>query len=133
MTNATRTQHEECFAQERVELGETPAHVEPMMIPLIKEKYNCKSHEYFVNLKLRRDPMYIISDLYEFKMYFFYHGNPKEFLLFIHNFNMNITATGMLKMDAKIQYLRMLVREEALRQVDLLSGDVEIIETLNMD
>ena len=37
---------------------------------------------------------------------------------------MTLTETGMLEMDAKIQYLRMLVRGEALRQFDLLYADV---------
>ena len=36
-------------------------------------------------------------------------------------------------MDADIQYLRTLVRGEALNQFDLLSFDVENTETLNMD
>ena len=39
----------------------------------------------------------------------------------------------MLGMDANIQYLRTLVHGEALRQFELLSSDVEDIETLNMD
>ena len=36
-------------------------------------------------------------------------------------------------MDAKIQYLRILVRGEALLQFDVLYADVENIETLNVD
>ena len=36
-------------------------------------------------------------------------------------------------MDAKIHYIRTLSHGEALRQVDLLSADVENTETLNVD
>ena len=71
--------------------------------------------------------------LYEFNMSLFDHGNPEKFLLFIRNFNMTLTTTRTLEMYATIQHLRMLVRGEALRQFDLLSADVENIETLNVD
>ena len=36
-------------------------------------------------------------------------------------------------MGAKYKYLRTLVRGEALRQFDLLSSEIEITETLNID
>ena len=74
-----------------------------------------------------------MSDLYEFNMYLFDHGNTEEFLLFIRNFNMNLAATGTLDMDENIQYLCTLVLGEALRQFDLLSADLENTETLNLD
>ena len=114
-------------------LGTNPAHVKPPPIPLIMEMYNGKSDEDFVKLKLRRDPTYIMSDLYEFNMYLFYHGNREEFLLFIRNFNMTLAATGTLDMDAKIQHICTLVRGEELRQFDLLSADVENTEDLNVN
>ena len=50
------------------------------------------------------------SDLYEFKMSLFDHGQPEEFLFFIHNFSMTLAATGTLEMNAKIQYLHTLFR-----------------------
>ena len=59
-----------------------------------------------------------MSDLYEFKMYLFDSGDPKEFMLFIHNFNMTLVVTGTLEMDAEIQYLRTPVRGEALSKFD---------------
>ena len=57
--------------------------MEPFPIPLIRETCNGKSDKDFVKLKLRRDPTSITSDLYEFNMSLFDHGNPEEFLLFI--------------------------------------------------
>ena len=53
------------------------------------------------------------------------YGKQEEFLLFIHNLNMTIAETGTLDIDAKIQYLHIIVGGEALRQFDLLSADVE--------
>ena len=60
-------------------------------------------------MKFRRYPTSSTSDLYEFKMSLFDHGEPEEFLLFIRNFNMNIEATGTLETEEKIHYLRTLL------------------------
>ena len=76
-------------------------HVEPPSITLIKEKHDGKSEEYFVKLKLCRDPTLTLSDLYEFKMLLFGNGELEGFLLFVSNFNMNLAASGKLEVDAK--------------------------------
>ena len=49
---------------------------------------------------MRRDPTSEKSDLYELKIAFFGNGKPEEFLVFIHNFNMALEVTGMLKAGA---------------------------------
>ena len=87
-----------------------PAHVEPPSIPLIKEMYNGKSDKDLVMLKFHRDPTSSTSYLFEFKMSFFDHGYPEEFMLFIRNFNITLAATGTLEIDTKFQHLRTLVR-----------------------
>ena len=46
---------------------------------------------------------------------------------------MILAASGTLEEDAKFQYIRTLVRGEALRQFESLSADVESTETLNVD
>ena len=74
----------------------TQAHVEPSPIPLSKGTYNGKSEKYFVKLKFCRDPTYITSYLYEFRMSLFDNGDPEDFLLFVRNFNMNLAGTGTL-------------------------------------
>ena len=63
-------------------------------------------------------------DLYESRMSLFYHGDPKEFLLFVRNFIMTLATTGTLGMDAKAQYLCRLVLGESLHHCYLLSIDV---------
>ena len=78
-------------------------HVEPSPIPLIKERHGEKSGNDFVIIKLRRDPTSSTSYLYEFKIYFFDNGEPEEFLLFVHNSNMTLTASGTLEAGAKYQ------------------------------
>ena len=119
--NSTITQHEGFFSQERVELGENPAHLEPPPILLIEETCDGKSDGYFVKLKLCRDPASSMSYLYEFKISLFDHGEPEEFLLFIYNFNMTLAATGALDMGANVQYLRTIVHVEVLHQFDFFS------------
>ena len=74
-----------------------------------------------------------MSDLYDFNMSFFDHGEPEEFLLFIHNFNMTFAEKGTLEMNTEIQYIHLLVCGEALSQFDLMSADVKNTETLNVD
>ena len=82
---------------------------------------------------MRKYPTSSTSDLYDFKMSLFDNGNPEEFLLFVRDFNMTLAASGALEVGAKIQYLRTLVRREALHQFELLSYEVESTQTLNVD
>ena len=86
------------------------SHVEIPPIPLIQEIHDGKSDKYFVKLKLRRDPTLSTSDLYEFKRYLFDNSEPEEFLLFVRNFIMTLTAAGTLETGVKVQYLCTLVR-----------------------
>ena len=103
------------------------AHVESLPIALTKEMCNGKSDEYFVKLNFCRDPTSSTLDLYEFKMSLFDHGEPEEFLL------LTLVVTGMQEMDSKLWYICALGRGQALHQFDLLSPDVENIQTLNAD
>ena len=81
----------------------THPHIYPPPIPPIKEAHYGKSHKYFVKLKLRRDPTFSTLDRYEFKMYLFDNGKTREFLLFVCNFNMHLTASGELEAGTKYQ------------------------------
>ena len=66
-------------------------------------------------------------------MSLFDHGEPEEFLLFIHNFKMTPAATGTLETDTKIQCLCRLFCGEALCQFESLYADVEIPEKINVE
>ena len=74
-----------------------PDHVEPHPIPLIKENSTGNSDGYDVKLKMRRDSTSSKSDLYEFRMYSFDHGDTEEFLSFVQNFQMTLSATEKLE------------------------------------
>ena len=107
-----------------------PAHVEPNPIPLIKETSIGNSDGDYVKLNLHRDPMSSTSDLYEFRKSLFDHVALEKFLLIVQNFQISLAATGMLEMEAKIQYLCTLLCGEALCQFDLVSADAKNIKTL---
>ena len=106
-----------------------PSHVDPHLIPLTKETLTGKSDEDYVKLKLLRYPTSITSDLYEFRMSLFDHGNPEEFLLFFRKLIMIIASTGMLETYTKVQYLCTPVSEEDFRKFELLYADVENTDT----
>ena len=53
--------------------------------------------------------------------------------MFVHKFNTTLAASGMLKADAKFQYICTIVCGEALHQFDSLSADAESTENLNVD
>ena len=106
-------------------MGLVQVHVEPPPITLIKSKHYDKSDKDFVHLKLCRDLLSAKSDLYEFKIALFENGEPEEFLLFVCNFNMTLTASQMLKTAGKVQYLLMIIGGEALRQFYPMSSDME--------
>ena len=80
----------------------TQVHVEPPLIPLIKGAYNDKSDKHIIKTKLRRDPTSSMPYFYEYIMSLFDNGNPEEFFLYVHNFKMNLVASGTLNVDAKI-------------------------------
>ena len=57
----------------------------------------------------------------------------RKIFLFDHNFKMDLEASGTLQDDAKIQYLRTLVRGEALHQFDMISADLESSTPLTLE
>ena len=59
------------------------ATVDPPQIPLIKETSTDKSDGDYVKLKLHRYPTSSTSDIYEFRMFAFDHGELEEFLLLL--------------------------------------------------
>ena len=58
-------------------------------------------------------------------MSLFDHGKPEELLFFVEKFQMTLVATGIFETEAKVRYLRTLVRGEALRQFDLLYAEMK--------
>ena len=66
-------------------------------------------------------------------MALFDNGYLEEFLLFLLNFNITLLASGMPTIDAKVQYLCIIVRGEALCQFDILYADFESSTPLTLE
>ena len=103
-----------------------PAHVGRPTILLIREMSTGKPDGDDVKLNLCRDPTSSMLDLYNFRMSLFGHGDPEEFLLFVQNFQMILSDTGMLETKVKFCYICTLVSGEALCQFDLVCADAKI-------
>ena len=97
------------YHQKKWNLVVVQVHAEPQLVPLIKIKHDDKSDKDFVKLKLHRDLTSDKLDLYEFKMALFKNGDPEEFLLFVHNLIMTLTASVTMGVDLKVQYICTLV------------------------
>ena len=65
-------------------------------------------------------------------MSLFDNVNPEKFFLYVGNFNMTLAASGRLDTGTKIQHICKLVYSYALRQFELLSSDVESMETITV-
>ena len=57
-------------------------------------------------------------------MTLFDNADPDEFLLFVQNFKMMLEASRILIDNTNIQYLRTILRGEALHQFDILCVQV---------
>ena len=98
--------------------------VKPTPIPLTKINIDAKSDKNCVDIKLRRGLKEEMSDLYGFKMALFYNSELEDFLLFVRKFQMTLEAFRTLTAGAKNQSICMLVRGEALHQLDGFSVEV---------
>ena len=108
----------------------TQAHVEPLPILPIKVTYDGKSDKYFVKLEFHRDPTPTSMSLGCFCLTM---AIRESFCCsYVRNLNMTLVVSGTLEMGANIQYLCPLVRGKVLRNFDLFSADVEMMETLNV-
>ena len=89
--------------------------MESLPITLIRSKNDAKSDKDGVKIKFCRDPTSEKLDLYEFEMALFDNDDPKEFLLFVRNFQMTLKESVTLDTSAKVRYLYMLLHGESLR------------------
>ena len=83
------------------------------------------SYKKFVKIKLCSDPTSATYDLYYVKIAFFDNGEPEEFLLFVHTFNINLVASGTLETGTKVQYIHLLFHGEELCQFESQYAYVE--------
>ena len=69
------------------------------------------------------------SFIYKFKMALFDHGETEDFLLFQQNYWMTLEVSGDIMMDARIQYLCMLINVEVLCKFETICGKLVTVPT----
>ena len=99
--------------------------VDPPPILQFKSNNDEKPETDCVKNKLHRDHTSEMSDLYEFEIDLFDHGEPEELMLFIRNLQITIKAPLTLTAGANIQYICTILCGEALHQIDTLYTEVE--------
>ena len=109
--------------------GAAQVHVKPPSTHLIKSKHSDNLDNDFVRIKLRGDTIPEKS----FNMDLFENDKPEEFLLFVHNFNTTLAASGTLTTEAKVQYLHLIVHVKALLQFYALYDDKECTNPLTAE
>ena len=71
---------------------------------------------------MRRDPTSATSDTYELKVQTFENGKPEEFLKMMKDFKTETDGTGTTSATGNIQFLRIVLRGEALREFDVITS-----------
>ena len=113
--------------------AEVQARIEPPLIPLIK-KYPKEVNEYdIINIKMRQNPSDVASEIYELKIVTFKHVQPEEFLQLMKNSKREFDSTVNITTAGKINYLRTILRGEALRDFDELASQNAGTKTTNLD
>ena len=67
--------------------------------------------------------------IYKFKMALFDNGETEDFLLFQPNYWMTLEVSGDITMDARIQYLCMLINVEVLCEFENICGKLVTVPT----
>ena len=71
-----------------------------------------------IKIKMRRDLSDTKSETYELKIATFENGQAEEFLALMKNFKTALDGKGTTSAAGKINYLRTILRGEALQEVD---------------
>ena len=66
---------------------------------------------------MQRNPAMDMSETYNINMSTFEDGQPEKFLALLNNFKIAIYGTGMTSPSGRINYLRTMLRGEALKRV----------------
>ena len=108
------------------------ARIEPPPISLIKATSE-KAEEYnMIKINMCRDPASATSKTYELKVQTFENGKPEEFLQMTKDFKNATDGTGTTSATGRIQFLRTMLRGEALREFDVISSQVGITTNGNL-
>ena len=96
------------------------AHIEPPPIPLIKVEVHDDRTAHIIKVKMRRNPSSEASETYNVIMNMFDVGQLNEFLSLFRNFKIAIDGNGTTTPSVHINYLRMMLGRNVLRDFNKL-------------
>ena len=105
--------------------ADVQARIEPPPNPPIKATNGKTEEKNIIKIKMRREPASATSKTYELKVQTFENGIPEDFLQTTKGFKTAVDGTGTTSATGKFQFLRIMLRREALREFDVISGQVE--------
>ena len=77
---------------------------------------------HIIKIKIRRNPTSAASETYNVNMNTFDDGQPEKFLSLLKNFKIAIDGTRTTTPSGRINYLRTMLRGQALREFDKLEA-----------
>ena len=98
------------------------ANIDHPPIPLIKFELDGDRTTHIIKVKMRRNPSSVASETYKVNMNTLDDGQPEEFLSLLRNFNIATDGTGTTTPYSWINYLRAMLRGQALRGFDKLQS-----------
>ena len=82
---------------------------------------------------MRQNPASETSETYMLKVQTLENGKPEELLQTMKDFNTGIDGTGTTSATEKIQFIRTMLRREALTEFDVIRGKVVITNNTNIN
>ena len=94
--------------------SEIQAQIEPPPIPIVKNEPVEVNKYDIIKINMHWNPYSTESETYELKIVTFDHGQPEEFPKLTKNSKRAVDRAGATKTAGKINYLRTILRGEAL-------------------
>ena len=128
----TKSDKEDAFHQDHpiMKLGlssnwlsaDVQTRIEPPPIPLTSPEEVQERACDTIKVKIKYNPASAGSETHEFKIAIFDNDSPEELLQFLTNAKKAIKRTGTKKFSGRINFLRTLLRGEALGEFDILAS-----------
>ena len=108
------------------------ARIEPPPIPLVKATSGKTEETDTIKIKMRLDPASATSETYKLKIQTFENSTPEEFLQMMKDLNTGIEGKATTYATGKNQCLLTMLGGEALREFDVITGQVLSTNTTHL-
>ena len=104
--------------------ADVQAHINPLTIPFIRKVTEKVRDWNNISIRMRQNPVLATSKIYELKFPTFKNGKPEYFLQMMKDFKTATDGTGTMSATVKTNFLRTMLRGEALREFNALAYQV---------